>query len=296
MVWPASSTSTRISTRATSGRAARTRTAPSPARSMRSRAIARRTGPPRTSRARMDFALRCAYAHGTARDPHASRLRCRRSTHLLAGVRRDARALGRPDRAAGRLARRHRRGPRRRLRSTPSPTRRRARRPARRASPSWCRISNAMLDALCPRRRRAGLDLDLHVDETRRSGGRCAPPSSPTPCSATRFQGRIIAGHCCSLAVQAERRGRRDHRARRRGRHRRRLAADVQPLPAGPRRAGTHAALARRHAAARVAARGVPVAIASDNTRDPFYAYGDLDVLEVLREARASSISTTRWR
>jgi len=28
----------------------------------------------------------------------------------------------------------------------------------------------------------------------------------------------------------------------------------------------------------------VPVAIASDNTRDPFYAYGDLDALEVLRE------------
>ena len=32
-------------------------------------------------------------------------------------------------------------------------------------------------------------------------------------------------------------------------------------------------------------ARGIPVAVASDNTRDPFYAYGDLDALEVLREA-----------
>jgi cytosine deaminase len=32
-------------------------------------------------------------------------------------------------------------------------------------------------------------------------------------------------------------------------------------------------------------ARGIPVAVASDNTRDPFYAYGDLDMLEVLREA-----------
>jgi cytosine deaminase len=31
-------------------------------------------------------------------------------------------------------------------------------------------------------------------------------------------------------------------------------------------------------------AAGVPVAIASDNTRDPFYAYGDLDGMEVLRE------------
>ncbi len=34
-----------------------------------------------------------------------------------------------------------------------------------------------------------------------------------------------------------------------------------------------------------MAARGIPVSFASDNTRDPFYAYGDLDMLEVLRQA-----------
>jgi cytosine deaminase len=34
-----------------------------------------------------------------------------------------------------------------------------------------------------------------------------------------------------------------------------------------------------------LAARGVPVCVASDNTRDPFYAYGDLDMLEVYRMA-----------
>ena len=34
-----------------------------------------------------------------------------------------------------------------------------------------------------------------------------------------------------------------------------------------------------------LAARGIPVAFASDNTRDPFFAYGDQDMLEVLREA-----------
>ena len=32
-------------------------------------------------------------------------------------------------------------------------------------------------------------------------------------------------------------------------------------------------------------AAGVTVMVASDNTRDPFYAYGDLDMLEVYREA-----------
>ncbi len=34
-----------------------------------------------------------------------------------------------------------------------------------------------------------------------------------------------------------------------------------------------------------LAAHGVAVAVASDNTRDPFYAYGDLDMVEVFREA-----------
>jgi cytosine deaminase len=34
-----------------------------------------------------------------------------------------------------------------------------------------------------------------------------------------------------------------------------------------------------------MAARGIEVAVASDNTRDPFYAYGDLDMLEAFREA-----------
>ena len=34
-----------------------------------------------------------------------------------------------------------------------------------------------------------------------------------------------------------------------------------------------------------MAARGINVSFASDNTRDPFYAYGDMDMLEVLREA-----------
>ncbi|MEC9343535.1 MAG: amidohydrolase family protein, partial [Pseudomonadota bacterium] len=34
-----------------------------------------------------------------------------------------------------------------------------------------------------------------------------------------------------------------------------------------------------------MAARGINVAVASDNTRDPFYAYGDLDMLEAYRMA-----------
>jgi cytosine deaminase len=32
-------------------------------------------------------------------------------------------------------------------------------------------------------------------------------------------------------------------------------------------------------------ARGIPVSFASDTTRDPFYAYGDMDMIEVMRQA-----------
>jgi cytosine deaminase len=34
-----------------------------------------------------------------------------------------------------------------------------------------------------------------------------------------------------------------------------------------------------------LSAAGVPVAVGSDNTRDPFYAYGDLDPIEVFAQA-----------
>ncbi len=34
-----------------------------------------------------------------------------------------------------------------------------------------------------------------------------------------------------------------------------------------------------------MAERGINISFASDNTRDPFYAYGDLDMIEVMREA-----------
>lgn len=46
---------------------------------------------------------------------------------------------------------------------------------------------------------------------------------------------------------------------------------------------------------------GIPTAISSDNVRDQFYAYGDLDMLEVFTQARTSSSAVpcrafTAWR
>lgn len=128
-----------------------------------------------------------------------------------------------------------------------------------------------------------GLDLDLHIDET------LAPESSGLRHYAdavleTRFQGRMLAGHCCVLSVQDEPvwRATIDRVAE--------AGISVVSLPmcnmflqdrAAPRTPRFRGVtLVNEFRAA-----GVKVALASDNTRDPFYAYGDLDMVEVFRES-----------
>jgi cytosine deaminase len=129
-----------------------------------------------------------------------------------------------------------------------------------------------------------GLDIDVHVDET----------GDPTSDSLERlaeavietgYTGRVLAGHCCVLTVQDETTQTRTiEKVARAG-------ISIVSLPMcnmylqdrdadgrdTPVRRGVTLLKEFRRA-------GVPVAVASDNTRDPFYAYGDLDALEVLRE------------
>ena len=129
------------------------------------------------------------------------------------------------------------------------------------------------------------LAIDLHADESP------DPEANALECLAeavieTGFRGKVTAGHCCSLAVQSDAVAKRviDKVAR--------AGVAVVSLPIcnmylqdrdnskgvrTPRWRGV--TLLNELKAA-----GVPVAIASDNTRDPFYAYGDLDAMEVLRE------------
>ncbi|GLQ54701.1 cytosine deaminase [Devosia nitrariae] len=128
-----------------------------------------------------------------------------------------------------------------------------------------------------------GLDLDLHIDETG------DPAADALKCFAdavieTGFTGRVIAGHCCALAQQDTATAMATiERVAEAG-----IAVVSLPMcnmylqdrsndAATPRWRGV--TLLNELKAA-----GVPVAIASDNTRDPFYAYGDLDGMEVLRE------------
>ncbi len=128
-----------------------------------------------------------------------------------------------------------------------------------------------------------GLDIDLHVDESDSPDARTLEPIA-LAALRNKFKGRVTAGHCCSLSLQSEIDRRRviDRIGE--------AGISVVSLPmcnmylqdrtAGrtPRWRG----IAPLH---ELAEAGVNVAVASDNTRDPFYAYGDLDMLEVFREA-----------
>lgn len=128
-----------------------------------------------------------------------------------------------------------------------------------------------------------GLDLDFHVDESD-SPHAVSLERIANAALRARFKGRIVAGHCCSLALQSDAdRARVIDRIGEAG-----IAVVSLPMcnmylqdrAAGrtPRWRG----IAPLH---ELDAAGVPTLIASDNTRDPFYAYGDLDMLEVFREA-----------
>jgi cytosine deaminase len=139
------------------------------------------------------------------------------------------------------------------------------------------------LDRLFALAAERGLDLDLHVDE-------CLDPTARSlrhiadAALRWRFAGKILCGHCCSLAAQTP-----DEVLRTLD-----LVAEagiaVVSLPMcnlylqdrEPGRTPRRRGVTLLH---EMAARGISVALASDNCRDPFYGYGDHDLLEVFREA-----------
>ncbi len=131
--------------------------------------------------------------------------------------------------------------------------------------------------------RERGLNVDLHVDET----GDIETLSLIRIAQLAQqvgFNGKILCGHCCSLALQTDER----------------ITAtldacfdagiDVVSLPTvnmylqgrqanvTPRWRGT----APLH---EMKARGLQVAVAGDNARDPFNAYGDHDMLDTFTQA-----------
>jgi cytosine deaminase len=137
------------------------------------------------------------------------------------------------------------------------------------------------LDRLLAIARDRGVGLDLHVDE---NGDPKAEVLRAVAEAVLRheFQLPVVCGHCCSLAVQAPERQRETIRLVKEAR----IGVIALPLcnlylqdrrgpPSGtPRWRGITLVHELLDA-------GVPVACASDNVRDAFYAFGDFDAIEV---------------
>lgn len=128
-----------------------------------------------------------------------------------------------------------------------------------------------------------GLHVDFHVDETGDPSAASLRVIAETALEMG-FSAPITVGHCCSLAVQpdAEWQHTLDLVAR--------AGIHVVSLPMcnlylQDRQAGRTPRWRGVTLVHEMAARGINVSFASDNTRDPFYAYGDLDMIEVMREA-----------
>ncbi len=134
-----------------------------------------------------------------------------------------------------------------------------------------------------------GLDLDLHVDEA-------SDPEARTLIRIARmavkrgFKGRILAGHCCALALQTDEFIEETMNACKDA------GVDIVSLPAVNlylQARGAFDGNARRKtprwrgvtALHELKAHGLNVAIGGDNVRDPFYAYGDHDMLETFAQA-----------
>ena len=134
------------------------------------------------------------------------------------------------------------------------------------------------------RERRVG--LDLHVDENGDAASECLRAVAEGVLRH-QFNQPVVCGHCCSLAVQP---ANRQHET---------IALvktagigvialplcnlhlqDRRPLsgPRAPQWRGVAPVLD-------LLAAGVPVACASDNVRDAFYPYGDLDAFEVYQQS-----------
>lgn len=142
---------------------------------------------------------------------------------------------------------------------------------------------DALLDRLFALAAERGLDVDFHCDESGDVGAR-ALSHIARAVLRRRFRGRVVCGHCCSLAVQAPD-----------------VVSDTLDLTAEAGISVVSLPMCNLYLQDRVpgrtprwrgvtllhefAARRVAVSVASDNCRDAFHGFGDHDMLEVFREA-----------
>ena len=146
-------------------------------------------------------------------------------------------------------------------------------------SPEIDTLVDRLLDLAAER----GLDVDFHCDETGDVGAR-ALSHIARAVLRRGFRGQVVCGHCCSLAVQPPE-----------------VVGETLDLTAEAGISVVSLPMCNLYLQDRVpgrtprwrgvtllhefAERRVRVAVASDNCRDAFYGFGDHDVLEVFREA-----------
>jgi cytosine deaminase len=141
-----------------------------------------------------------------------------------------------------------------------------------------------LLDQVFAQAIKHGLDLDFHADETDAVSA-ISLKKIAEAALWNGFEGNVLVGHCCSLARQPDLDvlDTLDKVAK--------AELAVVSLPMcnlylqdrrGDNTTPRWRGVTLLH---EMKARGIPVAVASDNTRDPFHAYGDLDMLEVYRMA-----------
>lgn len=128
-----------------------------------------------------------------------------------------------------------------------------------------------------------GLNLDLHVDESGDADARSLIRVAQLAVQLG-FKGRILCGHCCSLARQPDEAIEATLDACTQA------GIDIVSLPTvnmylqsrTPGRTPRWRGVTVLH---EMRARGLRVAVAGDNCRDPFHAYGDHDMLDTFTQA-----------
>jgi cytosine deaminase len=142
---------------------------------------------------------------------------------------------------------------------------------------------DVMLERLFALAGRHDLDIDLHVDETH------DPAAATLPFIAlaalrSGYRGRVVCGHCCSLAMQSVAKVDQtlDLLAQ----------ADIAvvTLPTvnmylQDRQNGRTPRWRGVTVVHEMLRRGIRVAVAGDNCRDSFYAYGDHDAVDTFRQS-----------
>lgn len=138
------------------------------------------------------------------------------------------------------------------------------------------------LDRLFQLAQARGLALDLHVDESLNPEHMALRHIAQAKLR-NGYSGAVVCGHCCSLSVQSP------EAVAETLRWVKDAELGIVSLPMcnlflQDRQIGRMPRYRGVTLLPELKAAGIPVALSSDNTRDAFYAYGDLDMMEVFTQ------------